>query len=117
MASMYPLFNEPNYLWLPISIWHWVITELLMTIGIIILGTLLYRTFRHWKRIYFLFPRRWTLDSLYNNLLIRLENRYTEITAFYMTGLLSHYLVYIYVFLVFGCGVNLFYKNCRCFIS
>src|SRR5690625_3918209 len=88
MASMYPLFNEPNYLGQPISIWHGVNTELLMTIGIIILGTLLYRTFRHWQRIYFLFPRRWTLDSLYNNLLIRLENRSTVITSFYMTGLL-----------------------------
>jgi len=111
MASMYPLFNEPNYLGQPISIWHGVNTELLMTIGIIILGTLLYRTFRHWKRIYFLFPRRWTLDSLYNNLLIRLENRSTVITSFYMTGLLRHYLVYIYVFLIFGVGGTLFYTN------
>src|SRR5690625_6015482 len=82
-----------------------------MTIVIIILVTLLYRIFRHWKRIYFLFPRRWTLDSLYNNLLIRLENRSTVITSFYMTGLLRHYLVYIYVFLIFGVGGTLFYTN------
>src|SRR5690625_2524505 len=82
-----------------------------MTIGIIILGTLLYRTFRHWKRSYSLFPRRWTLDSLYNNLLIRLEDRSTKITSFYMTGLLRHYLVYIYVFLILAVGGTLFYTG------
>src|SRR5690625_5131894 len=80
-----------------------------MSIGIIILRTRLYRTFRRWKWIYSLFPRRWTLDSLYNNLLIRLEDRSTKITSFYMTGLLRHYLVYIYVFLILAVGVNLFY--------
>src|SRR5690625_3550026 len=111
MVSMFPLFIKPNYLGQPISIRHRVNTELLMTIGISILGTLLYRTFRHWKRIYFLYPRRWTLDSLYNNLLIRLENRSTVITSFYMTGLLRHYLVYIYVLLLFVIGCTFFFMN------
>lgn len=111
MASMYPLFNQPNYLGQPISIWHGVNTELLMTIGIIILGTLLYRSILHWKGIYLLFPRRRTLDSLYNNTLIRLENRSTIITSFYMTGLLRHYLIYIYIFFILAVGGTLFYTG------
>lgn len=100
MASIYPTFDSLDFLGQTVSIWHGFNTELLMTIGIVILGLLLYLTLRHWKKIYNLFPNRWTLDRLYNATLTGMENRSGKVTSVYMTGFLRHYLIYIYLFFV-----------------
>src|SRR5699024_6399315 len=50
-----------------IHAWHGWNTELWMTIGIVVLGSILYLTLRHWKMIYGLFPEHLTFDALYNH--------------------------------------------------
>lgn len=100
MASIYPAFDSVNFLGQNISIWHGFKPELFMTIGIVVLGLLLYLTLRHWKKIYNLFPNRWTLDNLYNSTLTKMESSSTKVTSSYMTGFLRHYLIYIYLFFV-----------------
>lgn len=111
MASIYPTFDSTAYLGQPILIWHGMNTELLMTIAIVILGTLLYVTLRHWKKIYNLFPNRWTLDRLYNTTLTRMESTSAKTTLVYMTGSLRHYLIYIYLFFVTTITSVMFYTG------
>ena len=83
-----------------ITAWHGFNTELMMTIGIVLAGSLLYLTRRYWTGIYRLFPETRSFDALYNSTLSGMEKGSTRITTFYMTGSLRDYLVYIYLFLV-----------------
>lgn len=83
-----------------ITAWHGFNTELMMTIGIVLAGSLLYLTRRYWTGIYRLFPETRSFDALYNSTLSGMEKGSTRITTFYMTGFLRDYLVYIYLFLV-----------------
>ncbi|MBP2258731.1 Na+/H+ antiporter subunit A [Virgibacillus alimentarius] len=111
MASVFPSFQSDNYLRQPISPWHGFNTELMMTIGILIIGTLLYMSRRYWKGIYNLVPDSWTLDNLYNNTLTQMEAGSSFITSFYMTGYLRHYLLYMYVFFILAVGGVLVYTG------
>lgn len=111
MTSIYPLIDLSTYAGHHISAWHGFQPELYMTIAIIILGFLLYKYKHLWERVYRLFPEKWSLDALYNNIMTHAESGSSKITSTYMTGFLRHYLLYIYIFLVFvTCGV-LFYTG------
>lgn len=99
MGSIFPTFNLQAADF-PISAWHGFNTELWMTIGIIVLGTLLYLTFRYWRIIYRLFPETRSLDALYNHTLEGMERGASRVTKGYMTGFLRDYLVYIYLFFI-----------------
>src|SRR5699024_6219681 len=76
-----------------IQAWHGWNTELWMTIGIVLLGSLLYLTFRYWKGVYNVFPAHLSFDALYNHTLYGLENGSSTFTKRYMTGHLRDYLV------------------------
>src|SRR5699024_5631220 len=97
MMSIFSTVFLDEYLRQTISAWHGFNTELLMTIGIIILGTIIYIFLRHWKLVYKLFPEKWTIDMLYHHSLEKLESSSNKFTSFYMTGNLKHYLIYIYL--------------------
>src|SRR5699024_11353889 len=85
--------------------------ELKMTIGIILLGSLLFLLYRYWKGIYRLFPEEFSLDALYNYTLSGLEKGSSKVTKGYMTGYLRDYLVYIYLFFVTAIGGVLIYTG------
>ncbi|MFC0299711.1 Na+/H+ antiporter subunit A [Virgibacillus soli] len=99
MSSLFPNLERADLLF-PISIWHGWNTEIFMTIGIVIIGSFLYKTFRYWSGIYRLFPTSLSLDALYHVTLSRLETGSKKVTNTYMTGHLRDYLVYIYLFFV-----------------
>ncbi|RQW18463.1 Na+/H+ antiporter subunit A [Bacillus sp. C1-1] len=80
-----------------ISAWHGFNTELLMTLGVVGFGVVLYQLWPKWEGVYALFPRKWTLDNLYNRSLLTLENQSTNFTNRYMTGNMYHYMVYIFI--------------------
>ncbi|HLQ72210.1 MAG TPA: Na+/H+ antiporter subunit A, partial [Bacillota bacterium] len=108
IVDVFPSFNlEPTAF--SILAWHGWNTELWMTIGIVLLGSVLYLTFRHWKVIYRLFPEHLSFDTLYNHTLFGLEKGSAWFTRKYMTGYLRDYLVYIYLFIVIVTGGILFY--------
>jgi len=110
MGSVFPTFalEAENF---PIEAWHGFNTELKMTIGIVLLGSLLYLLFRHWKGIYRLFPDKFSLDALYNHTLSGLEKGSSKVTKGYMTGYLRDYLIYIYLFFVTAIGGILIYTG------
>jgi len=100
MASIYPTFPTTSELTPHIHAWHGINTELLMTLGVIIIGIILFKTLKSWKPLYRIFPQRYTFNMYYNRMIEFSENSSAKLTNRYMTGNLTHYFVYIYVFFV-----------------
>jgi multicomponent Na+:H+ antiporter subunit A len=90
-----------------ISAWHGFNIELWMTIGIIVVGSLLYKYLRAWKKVYGIMPEGWTFNALYNHFLESLEKNSNLLTARYMTGHLPHYFAYIFGFFILSAGGTL----------
>ncbi|MGI2328053.1 Na+/H+ antiporter subunit A [Planococcus sp. YIM B11945] len=87
-----------------ISAWHGFNAELWMTLGVIVIGALLYKYLRYWRKIYTVFPDDWTFNQLYNQLLAKTEKNSTSVTSIYMTGHLPHYFAYIFSFFILTAG-------------
>lgn len=99
-GAVMPTFVEANVFDHSIYAWHGFNTELMMTLGVVGFGIVLYRLWPSWKGIYAIFPAKLSLDSLYNNSLLTLERGSTSITNRYMTGNMYHYMVYIFITII-----------------
>ncbi len=108
MAAVYPAFEGAEGLVPHISAWHGVNTPLLMTVGVVVVGGLLYMFLRYWRSVYTIAPMRWSLDTLYNGILTQAERGSSFLTRFYMTGYLRDYLVYIFAFFILTVGGSMF---------
>lgn len=104
LASILPDFVPAGFGLEPISAWHGLTPELVMTLGVVAAGTLLYLSVRKWARLYGYLPGRLSLNNLYNYLLIKIEEAAGRITAGYMTGSLVDYLRYMFAFFVLLVG-------------
>lgn len=111
MNSVFPTFTPTLDLSQDISPWHGWTMEIGMTVGVVILGTLLYIFFQKWKGVYSLFSQKWSFNTLYDSLLENSEALSKTLTKFYMTGYLRDYLVYILLFLVVVTGGIFFYTD------
>ena len=100
MASIYPTFGDPSALTLKISAWHGFNLELFMTVGVIVLGIVLYKTLPKWRSFYRVIPERFTLNAYYNAAIDNGELWSDRITKRYMSGNLTHYFIYIYIIFV-----------------
>jgi len=112
MASIMPsLLGEDGSYHVHISYWHGPNIELYMTIGVIAIGTIMFLTLLKWSKVYDLFPKRLTLNNLYDGGLIGLERVSYKLNKFYMTGFIRDYLVIIFAFIILIVGSTLFIKN------
>jgi len=108
LASILPSLLAPgDHFHVHISFWHGWTTELFMTIGVVAIGSLLYWQLRRWQGVYGVLPRSWSLNALYDRALEGLERGSARLTNAYMTGSVRHYLIYIFVFLIFVVGFAL----------
>ncbi|AIY06696.1 monovalent cation/H+ antiporter [Planococcus sp. PAMC 21323] len=94
-----------------ISAWHGLNTELFMTIGIVIVGTILFLTFRSWFKIFRIQPAGWTFTAVYNSFLKNLKRAANWITTHYMTGHLPSYFAYIFMFFMLIAGGTLLFTG------
>lgn len=94
-----------------ISAWHGFNTELFMTLGIIMIGTFLFLTFRSWYKIYLLQPAGWNFTVLYNSFLKDLKQVANWVTTRYMTGHLPAYFAYIFIFFIVTSGGALIFTG------
>jgi len=109
IMSIYP-FIEMNEIG-TISYWHGWNTELFMTLGIIIVGTLLFFWRHQIKKIFVLLPYELSLDRLYNRTLHYGDRLAHKITDLYMTGYLRDYFTYLFVFVIVLLGGTFAYAN------
>lgn len=91
--------------------WHGFNAELWMTIGIIVVGSLLFMSIKRWRGIYTLIPAGWSFSALYNIMLVKLEKYSSVITKSYMTGHLPHYFFYIFAFFIASSGGALIFTG------
>lgn len=91
-----------------IRFWHGPTTELFMTIGVVILGTLLYRTMSRWLPLLKAIPQRFSFNRLYDASLAGMERGSHALNRSHMTGFVRDYLVYIFLFFILITGISLF---------
>ncbi|MGF2617613.1 Na+/H+ antiporter subunit A [Rossellomorea vietnamensis] len=94
-----------------IYFWHGFTIELFMTLGVFLFGVLLYTQLPKWISIYNRMPERLTLNSFYDNGLLKGERGALKLTSSYMTGFIRSYLVYIFTFLIAVLVVTLVIKD------
>src|SRR5699024_12639161 len=77
--------------------------------GIIFIGVILFVFRQYVRKVFILFPRVLSFDTLYNNTLEYMDYFAKKITNFYMTGFLKHYFMYIFLFFIFILGGTFMY--------
>lgn len=91
-----------------IQLWHGWNTEILMTLGIVALGSALYFTHHRWKEtVYNNLSHKLTLNYAYDQLLVKMEKVSATIMRFHMTGNIRDYVMYIFVFIIVVLGGSL----------
>jgi multicomponent Na+:H+ antiporter subunit A len=86
---------EDSELLIEISQWHGINREIIMTLGVVIIGIILYKTVKKWSKVYNYYPEVLTLNSIYESAIEKLEDLSLSITKRYMTGFVRDYLIYI----------------------
>lgn len=99
LAAILPMIPFSNYD-VKISAWHGLNMELIMTIGVVVIGLILFKTAKRWIQTMRNYPHGLTLNHLYNVSLSGTERLSASLTNRYMTGSLRHYLIYIFSFFV-----------------
>jgi len=94
-----------------LAAFHGFNTELVMTIGIVVFGTLLFIYLSKWRDVYDSVPWKFTLNQAYDRGLVGIERIGTKVTRSYMTGATNHYLAYLFIFLVALAGGTLLAQN------
>ncbi|WP_282155368.1 Na+/H+ antiporter subunit A [Cytobacillus gottheilii] len=104
LASLLPEEVTAVDIEMKISAWHGWNTELFMTIGVVVIGSILYVLLKKWIGLYSVYPQSVTLNRLYDSGLAKMESGAKTITDQYMTGSLRAYMIYIFSLLIFVWG-------------
>ncbi|MEB1808142.1 MAG: Na+/H+ antiporter subunit A [Bacillaceae bacterium] len=105
MAAILPgLLDEGQRFYVNIYHWHGFNTELLMTIGVIGVGVVIYLTAKKWMQLNIYLKERDPLNYFYDQSLVGLIKGSTSVTQIQMTGLLRDYFAYMITFTVLLLG-------------
>lgn len=105
------LYNDPSEVMVHVSAWHGFTPELMMTLGVVMLGSILFATLAKWQKMYKLQPKAFSLNGLYDLFMVFSEKTMNKLSRFYMTGSLRTYLIYIFVSTVVITLGTLFIKD------
>ncbi|PLR92650.1 Na+/H+ antiporter subunit A [Bacillus sp. T33-2] len=112
MAAVMPgLLEQGEEFHVHISFWHGYTPELFMTIGVIVVGTLLFLTLPKWTIVYRVFPEWLSLNRLYDLMVEKLQTGSRAITRAYMNGFIRTYLIYIFSFFILVLATTILVKN------
>ncbi|WP_297988819.1 Na+/H+ antiporter subunit A [Anoxybacillus sp.] len=104
------LFAPNEALDVHISHWHGFTPELFMTLGVLLFGLLLYRTFPKWNKLYDRLSERMSFNFLYDQSFVWMERGARAFMLRIMTGSMRAYLIYMFtalvVLLLFTIGWN-----------
>lgn len=94
-----------------IQAWHGLNLELLMTLGVVAIGTIMFIRLSKWVGVYEYLPKKLTLNNAFDRGLTGMEHISERITGAYMTGFVRHYFIYIFSFLIVLVGGSLLLQN------
>ncbi|MBU5442732.1 Na+/H+ antiporter subunit A [Paenibacillus sp. MSJ-34] len=101
MSSILPgLPGQGERYLVSIDLWHGFTPELWMTIGVVAVGTVLYRLYGRLDAIHRLQASPGALNRMYDRGLRALESAAHRLTGAYMTGSVRRYLLYIFTFMI-----------------
>ncbi|WP_078544273.1 Na+/H+ antiporter subunit A [Litchfieldia alkalitelluris] len=118
MAAIQPMLLGDNGSYhVHIYHWHGFNIELFMTLGVIAVGTFMIIFLVKWSKLYDLFPKRLTLNNLYDGGLVAMERSTYKLNKFYMTGFIRDYLVMIFAFMIIVLANTLVAKDAFTFTT
>lgn len=91
-----------------IQFWHGFNQAFMLTLLIIFTGIILTATMPKWRKIYTVFPGKWSFTNIYNAFTNRVQPVAHAITNRYMTGSLRLYMLLIIITIVVGTGITMF---------
>ncbi|AQQ52721.1 Na+/H+ antiporter subunit A [Planococcus lenghuensis] len=95
------LYESPEQVDIHVAAWHgWYSTELYMTLGVYLVGGLMYWQLHKWQKIYNVFSDTYSLNGLYDAMIYFSDAGMNRLSRLYMTGFIRSYLVYMFGFLV-----------------
>lgn len=90
------LYSSPAAIDITVKAWHGFNTELWMTLGIFVVGFALFITLAKWQKIYALWPKNFTLNTLYQIMMVNVLEKGTErFSKHFMTGSIRTYIKYM----------------------
>ncbi|NQX44013.1 Na+/H+ antiporter subunit A [Paenibacillus tritici] len=94
-----------------IHFWHGFTTEVWMTLGVIILGIIVYRVYGRFSLVEKEWRSGYTLTQVYDGSIRLVEQASRAITGLYMTGSMRHYLMYIFTLIIVTVGGSMLYTE------
>ncbi|WP_268760173.1 Na+/H+ antiporter subunit A [Bacillus sp. FJAT-28004] len=116
MAAIHPNLLLPGeHFLVSIPFWHGWTTEIFMTMGVILAGTLLFKFHQRIKWVNQPLFDHISLNQMYDGGLRALDRGSNRLTNRYMTGSIRHYLMYIFVFLIASLGLTMIQEKVNVF--
>lgn len=101
MMSILPgILSEGSNFYVDIYHWHGINLELMMTLGAVIIGTIIYVTMNKWSKLGIYQNEKDIMTTVYDNGYDALIKGSQVLTRIQMTGMLRDYIVYMVVFIV-----------------
>lgn len=94
-----------------ISFWPGLTTPFIMSLIVVIVGSILFLTMNKWVRIYDVFPGKWSFNRLYDHSLRSLDTTSAKWTNYYMNGSVRTYLALILGAVFIGSFAFMFKTN------
>lgn len=105
-------YNLPADVPFTIQAWHGFHSPALyMTLGIFLVGFLLYKTIARWSPIYERLSSRWTLNNMYDGLMRLSDRGANRFSSIYMTGSIRSYFVYMFTGIIILLGGTIWLKD------
>ncbi|NMO98214.1 Na+/H+ antiporter subunit A [Paenibacillus lemnae] len=97
MAAVLPnMLSSGEQFDVHITFWHGWNAEIFMTLGVILIGILIFLIFNKYRLLNSPWTERFTLNRLYDKGLAGYEKGSSKVTKSYMTGSIRHYVIYIF---------------------
>ncbi|MEG0737610.1 MAG: hypothetical protein RR441_12120, partial [Longicatena sp.] len=111
LAIQPQLYNTSSDVAIHVQAFHGFTPELKMTIGVVLIGFILFLTLKKWQPLYQLQPDKLSLNNLYDRMMRVADVDSKKISELYMTGAIRHYLMYMFSFIVVIVIATLFWKD------
>lgn len=111
MNAIHPILQTGEPFVVNIHFWHGFTPEIWMTLGVVILGIIVYRIYGRWSLVDKEWGSGYTLNQVYDGVIRLVEKSSRALTGTYMTGSMRHYLMYIFAFLIVAIGGAVWYTD------